>query len=157
MATYTIKPDQLQAALAAEGSRHAKAVQNGLAAGARRFEALMVAKTKEAKKVDQGQFLAAWETRVRQGSAEVVNDAPHAGIIELGARPHPVSEEGRANIARWFMRKLGLNEAEAKAAASAVARKLRRYGQKGTFIVRDNMDQAGKLVGTEIARRLRTQ
>lgn len=33
-------------------------------------------------------------------------DAPHAGIIELGARPHPVSREGVEAIARWVFLKL---------------------------------------------------
>jgi hypothetical protein len=160
MATYTIPPDKLSAAMQAEGAKQTRAVNLGAVAAARRFEALLVTKTKAAGKVDQGQFLAGWRTVVRslsdaRGVAAVSNDAPHAGIIELGARPHSVSAEGREALARWFMRKHGLDEKSAKAAAVGLARKIRKYGQKGTFLVRDNMGEASQFLAIEIGRRLK--
>lgn len=51
--------------------------------------------------VDQGQYKNAW-TAVE--GKQVLNMAPHAGIIERGAKPHKVSAEGREALAAWVRR-----------------------------------------------------
>lgn len=96
------------------------------------------------------------------GSANV-NESGFLGVVstslnyaipvELGSKPHPVSEEGILAIAEWAKRKLplgqavslktgrplktkGLDEA-ALSAAHAIAWKIRHHGTKGAFMFRD--------------------
>lgn len=55
--------------------------------------------------VDQGEYKSAWEIRrTTGGHPHLANDAPYAGVIELGARPHwpPF-----APIYEWALRKAG--------------------------------------------------
>jgi hypothetical protein len=91
-----------------------QAIRKGTNRGAERARAMIVRRGPR----DQGQLRASWH--VKKGSerrpmarwlrakdaelAELRNDAPHAGIVELGARPHRVSQEGIQSIARWAMR-----------------------------------------------------
>lgn len=59
---------------------------------------------------DLGQLKASWRVGKSGGggdTVEVFNDAPHAGIVEHGARPHPVSAEGRKAIREWVIRHFG--------------------------------------------------
>lgn len=56
--------------------------------------------------------------------------AAYAIPVEYGTGPHPVSRAGRASLALWAQRKLGLNEKEAQAAAFLIARKIRRQGTR---------------------------
>jgi hypothetical protein len=59
---------------------------------------------------DLGQLKASWRVGSGKGGSEGVelfNDAPHAGIVEHGARPHPVSAEGRLAIREWVIRHFG--------------------------------------------------
>lgn len=77
----------------------------------------------------------------------------YAPAVELGSRPHPVSETGILALAEWAKRKLplgqavslktgrplkskGLDEA-ALSAAHAIAWKIRHHGTKGAFMFRD--------------------
>lgn len=153
MTTVRLNPAQLPAALRTEAQRQKTALQAGMVAAAKRYEAHLVRLTKDAGKVDQGEFMASWKTATLP-HVTVYNDAPHAAIIEYGARPHPVSQAGREALARWFARKLGLSAAQAASAAEGLARKLSRYGQKGTFLVASSLDEAVKFLATEVQRRL---
>lgn len=59
--------------------------------------------------VDQGEYKLGWHTRaeIADKRAPVVvlaNDAPHAGVIEQGARPHKVPI---APLLKWAQRKAG--------------------------------------------------
>ena len=76
-------------------------------------------------KVDTGWLLQSGKVYKNFLEKTIVYDAPHAGVIEFGADPHPVSREGRANIAKWARRKLGLSEKEAIRASYAIAAKIR--------------------------------
>lgn len=86
------------------------ALARGVNAGLERGRAIMV----RATPVDQGQLRASWRVRrrgpngvPRQGTAtvgELHNDAPHAGIVELGARPHGLSPAGWAALYEWVRR-----------------------------------------------------
>lgn len=153
MTTVRLSPEQLPTALRAEASRQKTALHAGMVAAAKRYEAHLVRLTKDAGKVDQGEFMASWKTSTVP-QVSVYNDAPHAAIIEYGARPHPVSQAGREAIARWFVRKLGLTVQEADQATEGLVWKLRRYGQKGTFLVATSLDEAVKFLAAEVQRRL---
>lgn len=77
----------------------------------------------------------------------------YAPAVELGARPHPVSESGILALAEWAKRKLPLGQAvslktgrplkskgveeAALSAAHAIAWKIRHHGTKGAFMFRD--------------------
>lgn len=84
-------------------------IRRGAIRGAERGRTFIVSKTP----TDQGQLRASWKVRpgipsaIARGTqmlAELLNDAPHAGIVERGARPHPVSPEGWMAIYDWVMR-----------------------------------------------------
>jgi hypothetical protein len=104
--------------------------------------------------VDTGRHRASWKTKKSAAGVLVENDAPYAGIIERGARPHAVSEEGREAITRWAMRKFGISVDEAEKMAQGIINKLRAHGQKGTFVVEKNLDNSAKWLAEEITRLL---
>lgn len=92
--------DELPRVLERGEQRFEKALLRGSRRGAERARAIMVKRTP----TDQGQLRASWKVVIRDGAAELINDAPHAGIVEMGARPHKVSAEGWAAIYEWVRR-----------------------------------------------------
>lgn len=86
-----------------EGLRQ-EAMRRGLAAGADRGQALLVRKSKGVNYM--GQFMNSWHVPMRRdrNTATVRNDAPHAGIIEAGARPHGVNGAGRLALLEWVLK-----------------------------------------------------
>lgn len=111
-------------------------------------------------KVDMGQLKASLRVE-RYGSGElnakIHADAPHAGIIERGARPHAVNAAGIASLTRWAMRKFGLPEDQAKGIAFAVATKLRREGQKPTWWFKKELPFTQHVLRAEVERMLATK
>lgn len=183
MATYRIEPDKLGRQLIAEGEKTRKAYHRGVMRAAMRGKRLLVQKTKEADFQYLGQFRNSFQVENRPSGPVLYNDAPHAGIVELGARPHPVSEEGIQAIAEWVKRKLMAGEIrEARGAlrraerrkdptaaswrkateanieeralriANAIAWKIRRSGQVGRYIFRDNLPALSRFVAEEVHR-----
>lgn len=77
----------------------------------------------------------------------------YAVPVELGSKPHPVSEAGILAIAEWAMHKLPLGqavslktgrplksksaEAQALSVAHAIAWKIRHHGSKGAFMFKE--------------------
>ena len=89
--------------------------------------------------------------RTADGATTTI-DAPHAGVIELGARPHPIGKAVRDLIAAWAMRKLGVDEETAQKIAWGVGHKLATEGQKPTYVVRDSMPAAQRFFAQELVR-----
>jgi len=106
----------------------------------------------ERSPVDQGQLRAAW----RVDGESLVNDAPHSGIVEMGARPHGVSAEGMQALKDWARRHGAKDDEEAEAIAWGIARKLRAHGQEPTFFVRDAMPELREQWRQEVVRMLRS-
>lgn len=105
--------------------------------------------------VDLGQLKASLRVdRKVSGTelAEVKSDAPYAGIIERGARPHPVSRKAQEMLARWAMRKFGVPEKEAKGIAFLIARKIAREGQKPRWWFKSKLEDFEKILHAEIQR-----
>ncbi len=152
-------------------------IEMGLASAARRGRTHMVPRTP----TDQGQLRNSW----RVDGQLLRNTAPHAGIVELGARPHPVSKEGFLALVEWAKRH-GLGgarrqfqrggrtriqgpqqaffaygewfvDADAPAAkvALGIVRKIRHHGQAPTYFVRDELPALTKIAKTEVERKLR--
>jgi hypothetical protein len=92
----------------------------------------------------------------------------YAPAVELGTKPHPVSEAGIMALAEWAMRKLPLGqavsiktgrplknksaEAMALSAAHAIAWKIRRHGSQGAFMFRDSFAANQAQVAARFAR-----
>ena len=190
MATFTVTPNQLGAALRARGIMVADAIQKGLVSGARRGRAEMVRRSDDLGITDRGVYKNSWKVRDRRKTpvtydgdqiiASLDNNTPYAGIIERGARPHPVSMQGLLNIVAWVERKrrdwLGevnflprqanqtwhqaRKSARQQAAydiAVAIARKIKAHGQKGKFVLENAIPELAKIAGVEVAREVRDQ
>ncbi len=102
--------------------------------------------------------------------AELINDAPHAGIIEHGARPHGVSREGWDAIYEWVRRHFGFTVMGARSQKMrgvmgetgedpvlseitwGIVKKLKREGQKPTYFIRNSLDECQELAAEEIER-----
>lgn len=155
MSTITIRPKDLGRTLRGEAKFVRSSMTKAARAAAMRGVGEMVDRVQKADKVYLGQFSQSW--RVTQDPRGIVlyNSAPHAGIVEQGARPHPVSQEGREAIVRWAMRRLSLSEQEAIAAMTRIVAKLRVKGQKGTFLLRSAQPVLTKFYADELTRIIR--
>jgi len=132
-----------------------RSIRRSLVAGAHRGRALLSKRTP----TDLGQMRNSWRVVVTKDNQNIIliNDAPHAGIIEEGARPHNVNFEGRLAIERWAMRQLGVDRKIAAAVTEGIVNKLQRHGQKGHYIVRDALPTMRLLAKKEVERRLKVQ
>ncbi len=142
-----IRADQVPALLLRIEREVRAAIGRGILAGAERGRRVLVARTPE----DQGLMQKSWEVLPQPGGGAVLrNDAPYAGVVEAGARPHPVSREGVENIRGWVERKLGLADREAESATWGIVNKLRRVGQKPTYFVRKSLPELGAAMAREV-------
>lgn len=189
MVAISTTPGKLVGQLKSRNRATLQAIARGALRGAQRGRAIVVRETP----VDQGQLKNAWKVepgdkalllgkgmiaravRFVMGMtlAELRNTAPHAGIVELGARPHPVSPEGILAIADWAYRNLDLGtvmgpvkrgaggrrkmerdakEAAAMAVAQAIAWKIRKYGQEPTYFVKGCLPALHQAVEVEVAK-----
>jgi hypothetical protein len=88
-------------------------------------------KTNLIGKNDRGQFRSSWFVEKRaNGGWNVVNDAPHAGIIEEGARPHGVNQEGWNAIYEWARRHFRFTTAVTKAPRRGASGPIQRRRSK---------------------------
>jgi hypothetical protein len=150
MTTIHVTPRQLAGLLKQQQKDFPRAVTAGLRAGARRGLAHLPGKTP----TDMGQLRNSWKM-AGDRVPRLFNDAPHAGIVEQGARPHRVSAEGMEALQQWAMRKLGVDEVEAKRIAQAIAWRLRTRGQAPTFFVRAEIPELLRLAEAELDREMK--
>lgn len=126
MTTYRVK--SFEAVLRAHAHPKtgiAASFQRGIIDGARRGKAHLVRQSRHI--VDLGEFWNSWFDPSSKGSTITLrNDAPHAGIIERGARPHNVSEEGQLALLDWVLRNvhLGRNQGVKAVAATRQAKRI---------------------------------
>lgn len=156
MTTVSIKPEQLASSLRAEANWVRRQQSIAALGAARRFAAHLANQTDAMGITDTGLLKAGWRAARLPGGRGAVtfNDNPTAGIIEGGARPHKVSKEGRENIARWAVRKLGVDPKRALGVAFLIAKKIAEYGQKPTYMVRDALPFARRYFAEEMIRLL---
>jgi hypothetical protein len=179
--TVYLTPEQLGPAMRREAKKVPTLLVRAGQRAAFRGKARLIAATDEKGITDMGQYKNSFHVQrgARDLPAVLWNDAPMAGVIELGARPHPVSQEGIEAIAAWARRKLGLSQVEvsgpvmkgsggrkkfargvqddiAMAIAIGIARKIRREGQKPRFVFRDELGNLRKYWREELERLLRT-
>jgi len=188
-------PGKLGALLRRRDNAARKAVQRATLRGAARGKALLA----RVSPTDLGQLRSSWEIKrtgmgisgtaaafTRSGTLAVLqNNAPHAGIVELGARPHPVSWEGFEAIYFWVYRhrhyfgmvtksgrrkrvdakgwqssgRSGGEVWEENPEIASIARgiiwKLAREGQKPTYFVQSKLDFLQDYVAIEFVRLLK--
>lgn len=139
--------------LAAREKAIKSAIARGIRNGIRRGRTLLVQRTP----VDTGLLKASWRdsgVRIEPGGglmAELWNDAPHAGIVEEGARPHSVSAAGRQAIYEWARRHFpGAGDRAWKSITWAICKRLRERGQPGKFFIRDSRVELARLMVDEI-------
>lgn len=169
--TIRVSAEQLPAVLARDEARFHKALLRGTRRGCERARGILVKRTP----TDQGQLRASWKVVVRGNLAELINDAPHAGIVEMGARPHKVSAEGWAAIYAWVHRHPQLYGAsrrrprahgtveearqrgpfrgldpEISSITWAIVRKINRQGQEPTFFVLRSLDECRNVLVIEV-------
>lgn len=152
MGSITIKPSQLANALRREAERHRGALPQAAFAAANRLKAKMMEATDAEGITDRGSYKNSFVVLRSGNSVRVANTAPHAGIIESGARPHAVSKEGIEALAAWAVRKLGVSAEESERVAYAIANGIAVRGQRGRFIFRDHMHLASRYFAEELGR-----
>lgn len=179
-------PKHLAALLKKRNEATLGAIARGALRGAQRGRAIVVKETP----VDQGEVKAGWKVRpgdpnVLRGKrtlrakifgiklASLDNSAPHAGIVELGARPHGVSEEGMVALTDWVLRHIAIGavagpvrkggggrrkfsreqrERIAREIAGRIALKIRKYGQEPTYFVKGCLPLLHGLTEAEVER-----
>jgi hypothetical protein len=165
MAEHVITEKQLSAALRREAKKVPAALSRAAVRAAHRGKSHLVRKTKEKGITDLGQYANSFEVKRGVGDqdlATITNTAPHAGIIELGARPHPVSREGFERIREWVARKMldissqmaDENE-EVDRIAWAIVKKIEREGQAPRHVFADEQTVLVKFWREEFERALR--
>lgn len=185
-AVVAIDINKLPEALKKNEAAVRAAIARGIVIGAQAGRAILV----RATPVDQGQLRAAWRVEARLMSlppgmstpCRLVNDAPHAGIVELGARPHNINPAGWTAIYQWVRRHPELYTAppmaprmrrdkgggrgaspfkpfwgpdpQIMAITNAIVRKIAREGQKPTYFIRKSLDAVQRVVLKQIAAEL---
>lgn len=156
-AVIKTSPAKLGAQLKKRHAATLRAIARGALRGAHRGRAIVVRETP----VDQSQLKQAWKVHPGNAAllrgervtwarfiaatlAELRNMAPHAGIVELGARPHKVSAEGWMAIYDWVVRHrqdLGLVNAAGRS----------RRARKGKVQVHPGLEGGGVGLDVEFA------
>lgn len=147
------------------------AVRRGSMAAAHRSKTMISRHTPS----DLGQLAHSWGVRnmgrdskgkfvKTKYMAELYNDAPHAGVVEAGARPHKVSAEGWWSIYEWVERHFPEaasedgqvdvygNDPEFSRITWAIVRKIGRDGQKATYFVRKRLPALVQIAQVEVGR-----
>lgn len=153
MPSFKVTPEGLAVQLRKLAQASPKVLRKGLVRAARRGQPHLVGKTP----TDMGQARNSWRVLEGADGIRLENSAPHAGIIEMGARPHKVNAEGKRAIAEWAMRKLGLDEAQAKSFSFALAKKIEREGQAPTYFVRGEIQKLADFIGPAVLAELKKE
>lgn len=134
---YSVTIDQFAVILGKLDSKIEAAVVRGLRSAAMRLQGMVVHEIDQAEPhpaVDRGELRNSTRFERTDLGAILSMDAPHAGIMEYGARPFfPPT----APLAAWALRKgLADDEEEAEEVAFAIARHISQMGiePRGYFI-----------------------
>ncbi len=133
MSVIRLTPQQLTAQIRKDAREFPRQIRRGLLKAAKRGERLL---GKAMPVGTTGHLKNAWEVEMVGNDVHLVNRAPHAGIMERGARPHKVSVEGQEQIRQWIRKIL-------KTRVASVARQRKAYGgeDRGFGKLRQNVKQ----------------
>lgn len=104
MREYHVTAAGLGSALAGQLARRHEETVLALQDTAERGKGLLVALSADVPPADQGILALGWRVDQQDDGAILVNDAPHAGIVEEGSRPHFPNIQA---IFGWVGRKKG--------------------------------------------------
>lgn len=153
MTTISIKPSQVGKELATVQAKLQRVGMSAARAASYKLKAYLVRRVNDLGITDLGVYKNSFRVVAIPGGWAVKNEAPHAGIIELGARPHKVSMAGIIAIAGWVKRKLGISDGnEAMDVAWAIAKKIEREGQAPRYVMLGALPMARAFYSEEFAR-----
>lgn len=113
---------------------------------AARIEATASELTIERDHVFRSAFLAGWQSEQTLQGADVFNDTPYAGVLELGATWKPGRPPPLEPLIDWVRGKLVPAGAvpldEVESVAWAIRQKMIKEGLPPRFILRDSSDEA---------------
>lgn len=158
MPVHTVDISEIGLRIRLDDEERRDRVRRGLLAAALIGEGIVA----NATPVDRGEARNAWTVVPTPSGADLFNDAPHAGILELGSRPHRPPLEP---ILRWVVRKFGTgkrsfedwSEVEPRlfGIAMAIVRNIEAHGTKPHFMVRNNLGKLTRIAKREVDRMLR--
>jgi len=127
-----------------------KAIVRGLRSAAQRGVSEVVQAINTSKPhaaVDTGQLARSVEATDVLKGGRILVDAPHAAVIETGARPFwpPLQP-----LKDWAQRKFGVDEEEAAEIARAVQMKIAMFGIEPRHYFRTAMARVRKIVPIEV-------
>jgi len=126
-------------------------VEEGLLSGAKKSLRILVKNTPE----DTGELSKSWKVHKAMNGVTIENDAPYAGVVEEGARPHGVNAEGIRSLTAWAGRTFpGASPEAIKSIVWGVVRKLKEEGQEPTFFVKNSLEAVVKEVVVEVGSRI---
>lgn len=175
MAVIKIGPNEIGREIRARNRQTPAIVKRALVRSARRGRALLVRRTPK----DLGQAKAGWRVSVpisgsKRAAVDLYNDTPYVGILEMGARPHRVSLEGRVAIQEWVRRNIPpvpvsgpvrapkfktggrramqakSSEAQVMAITEGIIWKLRTKGQEPTYFVKKSIPELQEFFVKEV-------
>lgn len=158
--TVKIEADKVARALDQRNTAAGRAILRGLKRGAQRGRLILVRRTPR----DRGTLAAAWDVEASKklptgrGTFEAVaifNDAPYVSVVERGTRaPYHISRKGIENLVRWAKRKFGYSEEDARNVAWGIAKRYATKRRKGTYFVRDSVEEIGDAAMKEVMREI---
>lgn len=129
-----LNANQFASYMAALGPKFRAAAITGMRRAGLRTLQHVQRRTSEIGAVNTGFYRQAWKYMPTPDGSQVFNQAPYAGVIELGRRPEKKQPPLEA-IARWAQRKLGLTEKQAWHAAVPIARAIAKKGIPGRYVL----------------------
>jgi hypothetical protein len=158
VAEHVIEFSQLDEVLRREMRKCVHLVEEAALEAVSRGEDLAVAATDAEDLVHMGLYKWSWKHHRIPGGAELVNDAPYAGVIEYGRRPKRPGPP-LAPILEWVERKLVARGEVEPEKALATAKRIRALiHQRGTrprFVLRSTIPKMRRTFVSECRRRFR--
>lgn len=152
MSLIRCTPNGLAVAFKTRGKATRSAIVKGLQHAAIAGKVIVIRRTP----VDEGLMKASWAVIMQPWGAQLVSNAPHAGIVEGGSRPHWPNQ---AAIREWVVRHrkgFGIKKGRGKKAKEAaeaeidqitflICRKIARFGTRPRWVVRGALPKLSRL------------
>lgn len=100
------------------------------------------------------EYRNSWETEGKGLGLRVINSAPYAGIIERGARPHPVNQKGIEKLILWARAKITNNQMEAEEIAHRIAWSIRQNGSRAFHVLEKALPRLEELFDEIVEREI---
>lgn len=187
MSVVTTTPDKLPTLVRWQAESTGRAIVRGVRRSMGKAKRHLASVTPK----DTGKTRKAWKVKTSGTPTEVTssfhgdigiiaNDSPIIGILENGAPPHPVNEEGQEAIFQWVLRHIRLvgntttgyaavhaselskgtrtrrmqtvdgGEALARRITYLICRKIRTKGQAPKFFIRDSLELIAKMCQVDV-------